>query len=127
MSLNHICEGGLADVDLDVKSLKIQGEPVGLQSFSLTEATYPNLDLTNIGTVYLDAGPSTVISGVSGALSDGQSVKFMTCKQASSITIQSFGTIQTSTGSDIVLSGIGECAQAVWSDALGYLTVVKTS
>ena len=127
MSLNHIVEGGLADVDLDVKSLKIQGEPVGLQSLSLTEATYPALDLTNIGTVYLDAGPSTVISGVTGTLSDGQSVKFMTCQQASSITIQSFGTIRTSTGNDIVLSGIGEVAESVWSDALGYLTVVKTS
>jgi hypothetical protein len=127
MSLNHIVEGGLADITLDVKGITIQGEPVGLKSLSLDQATYPNLDLTNVGTVYLDAGPSTVISGVTGTLSDGQSVKFMTCKQASSITIQSFGTIQTSTGSDIVLSGIGECAQAVWSDALGYLTVVKTS
>lgn len=127
MSLNHICLNGKVDVDLDVKSLKIQGESVGLKSFSLTEASYPFLDLTNVGTVYLDSGPSTVISGVTGLLTDGQSVKFMTCKQASSITIQSFGTIQTSTGSDIVLSGLGECAQAVWSDSLGYLTVVKTS
>ena len=127
MSLNHIVEGGLADVDLDVKSLKIQGSPVGLSSLSLTEATYPALDLSGVGTVYLDSGPSTVISGVTGSLTDGQSVKFMTCQQASSITIQSFGTIRTSTGSDIVLSAIGECAQAVWSDSLGYLTVVKTS
>jgi len=127
MSLNHICEGGLADVDLNVKSLKIQGQPVGLESFSLTEATYPALDLTNVGTVYLDAGPSTIISGITGSLTDGQSVKFMTCQQASSITIQSFGTIRTSTNNDIVLSGIGECAQAVWSESLGYLTVVKTS
>ena len=127
MSLNHICLNGLVDLDLDVKSLKIQGEPVGLQSLSLDQATYPNLDLTNVGTVYLDSGPSTVITGVTGALVDGQSVKFMTCQQASSITIQSFGTIRTSTGSNIVLSGIGECAQAVWSDSLGYLTVVKTS
>ena len=81
MSLNHICEGGLADVDLNVKSLKIQGQPVGLESFSLTEATYPALDLTNVGTVYLDAGPSTIISGITGSLTDGQSVKFMTCQQ----------------------------------------------
>ena len=127
MSLNHIVEGGLADVDLDVKSLKIQGQTVGLQSLSLTEATYPNLDLTNVGTVYLDAGPNTIITGIGGNLVDGQSVKFMTCQQASSITIQSFGTIRTSTGSNIVLSGIGECAQGIWSDSLGYLTVVKTS
>ena len=127
MSLNHICLNGKVDVDLDVKSLKIQGESVGLKSLSLTESTYPALDLTNVGTVYLDSGPNTVISGITGSLTDGQSVKFMTCKQASSITIQSFGTIQTSTGSDIVLSGLGECAQAVWSDALSYLTVVKTS
>ena len=127
MSLNHIVEGGLADVDLDVKSLKIQGLPVGLSSLSLTEATYPALDLSGVGTVYLDSGPSTTITGVTGSLTDGQSVKFMTCKQASSITIQSFGTIQYSTGSDIVLSGLGETAQSVWSDALGYLTVVKTS
>jgi hypothetical protein len=125
MSLNHIT--GLADVDLNVKSLKIQGQPVGLESFSLTEATYPALDLTNVGTVYLDSGPSTIISGITGSLTDGQSVKFMTCQQASSITIQSFGTIRTSTNNDIVLSGIGQCAQAVWSESLGYLTVVKTS
>ena len=75
----------------------------------------------------MDSGPSTVISGIGGGLVDGQSVVFMCCQQASSITIQSFGTIRTSTNNDIVLSGIGECAQAVWSTALGYLTVVKTS
>jgi hypothetical protein len=126
MSLNHICLNGKVDVDLDVKSLKIQGEPVGLSSLSLTEATYPALDLTNVGTVYLDSGPSTTISGVSG-LTTGQSVVFMTCKQASSITITNGGTIATSTGSSIVLTGVGECAQAVWSDALGYMTISKTS
>ena len=126
MSLNHICEGGLADVDLDVKSLKIKGEPVGLKSVSLSEATYTNLDLTGVGNVFLASGPNTTITGVTG-LVDGQSVVFMTCKQASSITFQSFGTIQTSTGSDIVLSGVGECAQGVWSDALSYMTITKTS
>jgi hypothetical protein len=126
MSLNHICLNGKVDVDLDVKSLKIQGEPVGLSSLSLTEATYPALDLTNVGTVYLDSGPSTTISGLSG-LTNGQSVMFMTCKQASSITITNGGTIATSTGSSIVLTGVGECAQAVWSDALGYMTISKTS
>lgn len=127
MSLNHICLNGKVDVDLDVKSLKIQGESVGLKSLSLTQPSYGALDLTNVGTVYLDSGPSTVISGVGGDLTDGQTVKFMTCQQASSITIQSFGTIRTSTNSDIVLSGIGEVAESVWSDSLGYLTVVKTS
>ena len=127
MSLNHICLNGKVDVDLDVKSLKIQGESVGLKSFSLTEASYPFLDLTNVGTVYLDSGPDTTITGVTGSLTDGQSVKFMTCKQASSITIQSFGTIRTSTGSDIVLSGSGENAIGVWSDALSYMTIAKTS
>ena len=127
MSLNHICLNGKVDVDLDVKSLKIQGESVGLKSLSLTQPSYGALDLTNVGTVYLDSGPSTVISGVGGDLMDGQTVKFMTCQQASSITIQSFGTIRTSTNSDIVLSGIGEVAESVWSDSLGYLTVVKTS
>jgi hypothetical protein len=126
MSLNHICEGGLADVDLDVKSLKIKGEPVGLKSVSLSEATYTNLDLSGVGNVFLASGPNTTISGVTG-LVDGQTVVFMTCKQASSITFQSFGTIQTSTGSDIVLSGVGECAQGVWSDALSYMTITKTS
>jgi hypothetical protein len=126
MSLNHIVEGGLADITLDVKGITIQGVPVGLKSLSLTEASYPALDLTGVGNVYLASGPSTTVTGVTG-LTDGQSVVFMTCKQASSITIQSFGTIQTSTGSNIVLSGVGECAQAVWSDALGYLTVVQTS
>ena len=126
MSLNHIVEGGLADVDLDVKSLKIQGSPVGLSSFSLTEASYPALDLTGVGNVYLASGPDTTITGVTG-LTDGQSVVFMTCQQASSITIQSFGTIRTSTGSDIVLSGSGENAIGVWSDALSYMTIAKTS
>jgi hypothetical protein len=126
MSLNHIVEGGLADITLDVKGITIQGEPVGLKPLSLTEAAYPALDLSGVGNVYLASGPSTTISGV-GGLTEGQSVVFMTCQQASSITIQSFGTIRTSTGSDIVLSGVGACAQAVWSDALGYLTVVQTS
>jgi len=126
MSLNHICEGGLADVDLDVKSLKIKGEPVGLKSVSLSEATYTNLDLSGVGNVFLASGPNTTISGITGCV-DGQTVVFMTCKQASSITFQSFGTIQTSTGSDIVLSGVGECAQGVWSDALSYMTITKTS
>ena len=126
MSLNHICEGGLADVSLDVKGITIQGQPVGLQSLALDQAAYPALDLAGVGTVYLASGPNTIISGVTGA-TEGQSVKFMTCKQASAITIQSFGTIQTTTGADIVLSGLGECAQGVWSDSLGYLTVTKTS
>ena len=126
MSLNHIVEGGLKDVALDVKSLKIQGSPVGLSSLSLTEAAYPALDLSGVGNVYLASSPNTTITGVTG-LTDGQSVVFMTCQQASSITITNGGTIRTSTSSNITLSGVGECAQAVWSDALGYLTVVKIS
>ena len=126
MSLNHICTNGKTDVDIDVKSLQIEGSPVALKSLSLTEATYPVLDLTGISTVYLDAGPSTVISGVTGC-QNGQSVKFITCRQASSITIESFGTILTSTGLSIVLSGLGSTAEGLWSDALGYLTVVQTS
>jgi len=126
MSLNHICLNGKVDVPLDVKSLTIQGSPVGLQSLSLDQVTYPALNLSGVGTVFLASGPSTTISGVSGC-TNGQSVKFMTCKQASSITITNGGTISTSTGASITLSGLGECAQAVWSSDLGYLTVVKTS
>ena len=126
MSLNHICLNGKVDVDLDVKSLKIQGSPIGLSSLPLTEVAYPDLNLSGVGNVYLASGPNTTVSGVSG-LTDGQSVVFMTCQQASSITITNGGTIRTSTGSSVVLSGVGACAQAVWSDALGYLTVVQTS
>ena len=124
MSLNHIT--GLADVDLNVKSLKIQGQDVGGKSLSLSEATYTNLDLTGINNVFLAAGPSTVISGVNG-LVDGQQVTFMTCQQASSITIQNSFSIKTPGAADIVLSGPGDCAQGTFSSALEYLTVVKTS
>jgi len=126
MSLNHICTNGKIDVDLDVKSLQIQGEPTALKSLSLSEVSYPVLDLTGVGTVYLASGPSTTISSVTG-MSDGQSVKFITCRQASSITIESFGTILTNTGLSIVLSGLGESAIGIWSDALNYMTVMKTS
>ena len=35
MSLNHICKNGLQDVDLDVKSLSIQGVPVPIGGSSL--------------------------------------------------------------------------------------------
>ena len=126
MSLNHICEGGRSDIDLDVKSLKIQGEPVGLKSLPLTEISYSALDLNGVGNVFLASGPSAVIEGVTGC-NDGQSVKFMTCQQASSISFSNGGTIRTSTGSFVLLSGTGESAEGVWSDALGYLTVVKTS
>jgi hypothetical protein len=66
MSLNHIVEGGLADITLDVKGITIQGEPVGLKPLSLTEAAYPALDLSGVGNVYLASGPSTTISGVGG-------------------------------------------------------------
>ena len=126
MSLNHICLNGKVDVDLDVKSLKIQGEPVGLQSLSLDESSYPALDLSGVGTVFLASGPSTTISGVSG-LQDGQAVKFLTCKQASSMSFTNGGTIATSTGSTIALSGVGESAVGIWSDSLGYMTISKTS
>lgn len=126
MSLNHICEGGLVDLDLDVKSLKIQGQEVGDKALSLSEASYSNLDLTGIKNVFLDAGPSTVISGV-GGLVDGQQVTFMTCQQASSITIQNSFSIKTPGATDIVLNGVGGVAQGTFSSALGYLTVVKTS
>ena len=127
MSLNHIIEGGLADVTLDVKGITIQGESVALKSLSLTEASYLALDLTGISTAFLSNGPSTVIAGLTGGFFDGQTVTFATCQQASSITIQSFGLIRTSTGSDIVLTGSGETAIGVWSDALGYMTISKTS
>ncbi len=126
MSLNHIVEGGLADVPLDVKGITIQGEPVGLKSLSLDEASYSALDLSGVGTVFLASGPSTTISGVSG-LMDGQAVKFLTCKQASSISLTNGGTIATSTGSTIVLSGLGESCIGIWSDDLGYMTISKTS
>jgi hypothetical protein len=126
MSLNHICLNGKVDVDLDVKSLKIQGEPVGLQSLSLTDASYSALDLSGIGNVYLASGPSTVISGVTG-LTDGQSVAFATCQQASSIAILNGGTIRTPGASTISLSGVGGTAVGIWSDALGYMTISKTS
>ena len=126
MSLNHIVEGGLADVTLDVKGITIQGEPVGLKSLSLDESSYPALDLSGVGNVYLASGPSTTISGVSG-LVDGQSVVFLTCKQASSMSFTNGGTIATSTGSTIALSGVGESAVGIWSDSLGYMTISKTS
>ena len=64
MSLNHIVEGGLADITIDVKGITIQGEPVGLQSLSLSEAAYPALNLSGVGTVFLASGPSTTISGL---------------------------------------------------------------
>ena len=127
MSLNHIVKDGLSDVDLDVKSLSIQGSPTALKSLTLTEASYTALDLTNVGTVFLANGPSTVIVNLTGSLYDGQTVTFGTCQQASSITIQSFGLIRTSTGSDIVLTGVGETAIGIWSNALGYMTISKTS
>ena len=127
MSLNHLVEGGLADVDLDVKSLSIQGSPVTSKTLSLDEVSYLALDLTGVSTVFLSNGPSTVIAGLAGSFFDGQTVTFGTCQQASSITIQSFGLIRTSTGSDIVLTGVGESAVGIWSDALGYMTISKTS
>ena len=127
MSLNHIVKDGLADVDLDVKSLSVQGQSVALKTLSLTEASYLALDLTGVSTVFLSNGPSCVISGLAGGFYDGQTVRFGTCQQASSITIQSFGLIRTSTSSDIVLTGVGETAIGIWSDALGYMTISKTS
>ena len=39
MSLNHICKNGLQDVDLDVKSLSIQGVPVGNSGFTYYQPT----------------------------------------------------------------------------------------
>jgi len=126
MSLNHICLNGKVDVDLDVKSLSIQGEPVSLVSISLDRLTYPDLQLGQVSTVFLASGPSTVISGVSGCY-DGQSVHFLTCQQASSMSFTNGGSIRTSTGASIVLSGVGESAVGIWSDALGYMTISKTS
>lgn len=127
MSLNHIVEGGLADVTLDVKALTIQGDPVASKTLSLSEASYLALDLSGVSTVFLASGPSTVIAGLAGSFFDGQTVTFGTCQQASSITIQSFGLIRTSTGSDITLTGVGETAVGIWSNALGYMTISKTS
>ncbi len=127
MSLNHIVKDGLADVTLDVKGLTIQGDPVTSKHLSLSEASYLALDLSGVSTVFLANGPSTVIAGLAGDFFDGQTVTFGTCQQASSITIQSFGLIRTSTGSDITLTGVGETAVGIWSDALGYMTISKTS
>ena len=126
MSLNHIVKDGLADVDLDVKSLSIQGQPVSLVSISLDQLSYPDLQLQQVSTVFLASGPSTVISGVSGCY-DGQSVNFLTCQQASSMSFTTGGSIRTSTGANIVLSGVGASAVGIWSDALGYMTISKTS
>ena len=53
MSLNHIVEGGLADITLDVKGITIQGSPIALSSLSLTEVAYPDLNLSGVGNVYL--------------------------------------------------------------------------
>jgi hypothetical protein len=49
MSLNHIIEGGSRDVDLDVKSLKINGAPVG-GGVNLDQADYPGNFTVNGGT-----------------------------------------------------------------------------
>ena len=76
MSLNHLVEGGLADVDLDVKSLSIQGSPVTSKTLSLDEVSYLALDLTGVSTVFLSNGPSTVIAGLAGGFFDGQTVVF---------------------------------------------------
>lgn len=39
MSLNHICKNGKVDVDLDVKSLAIQGVPIGNSGFNYYQPT----------------------------------------------------------------------------------------
>ena len=126
MSLNHICLNGKVDVDLDVKSLLIQGEPVSLVSISLDQLAYPNLQLGQVSTVFLASGPSTVISGVSGCY-DGQLVHFATCQQASSMSFTNGGTIRTPGATNILLTGVGASAVGIWSDALGYMTISKTS
>jgi hypothetical protein len=126
MSLQHICVNGKVDVDLDVKSLKIQGQPVSLVSLSLDQLTYPDLQLEQVSTVFLASGPSTVISGISGCY-DGQLVHFLTCQQASSMSFTNGGSIRTPGATTIVLSGVGESAVGIWSSALGYMTISKTS
>jgi len=42
MSLNHICKNGKVDVDLDVKSLSIQGVPVGSGFFYYEPVSIPS-------------------------------------------------------------------------------------
>jgi hypothetical protein len=125
MSINHILTSDQL-IDVNCKSVSIAGTKVGMSSVNVSNATYASLDLTGVGTVFLDTGSGTTISGVSGT-ADGQMVVFQSCQQASSLTIENGTNIRTPFGTDIVLNGLGGVAMGVYSDALGYMTIVKTS
>lgn len=125
MSINHLLTSSEL-LDVNVKSVSIGATKVGLSSLNVSDPTYPSLDLTGVGTVYLDTGTGTTISGVNGT-SDGQMVTFMSCQQSSSLVIENGANIRTQGGSTITLNGTGEIAIGVYSDALGYMTIVKVS
>ena len=123
MSLCHL-KSASELIDVNCKSVSIEGVMVGMSGFSAENAAYAVLPCAGVGTVIKASGGNTAISGVSGC-ENFQTITFMCCVQGSTLTLNQGTNTRTPSGTPIVLSGVGEVAIGVFSSDLDYMTIVK--
>ena len=85
MSLNHVCKGGLVNVDLDVKSLSIQGVPVGGSSLFYKEGVSIPAPITIGNTPVIINTPLNAVGSSNWNTTVGDVIEFgWQCQLASS-------------------------------------------